>query len=60
VKRKTKIVTSVGAIILGWLINAFAWTTTIGHPVSTICLLLGLALFFAGLIFLILTLTKGK
>lgn len=56
--KKNKIFLSVGAIIFGWLLNAFAWTTKLGHPVSTIFLLLGLALFFGGLIFLILTLTK--
>jgi hypothetical protein len=56
--RKNKILFSIGAIILGWVLNAFAWITTIGHPTSTICLLLGLGLFFSGLIFLILTLAK--
>jgi hypothetical protein len=44
--RKTKILSSLWTIILGWLSNAFAWTTKLGYPTSTICLLLGLGLFF--------------
>jgi hypothetical protein len=56
--RNQKIIGSVGAIISGWLLNAFAWTTKLGHPTSTISLLLGLGLFFTGLIFLIVTLSK--
>ena len=59
-KRKSKIVLAIGVLILGWFLNVFAWTTTTGHPLSTICLLLGLGLFIGGLIFLILTLSKKK
>lgn len=58
--KKNKLFQSLGAVILGWVLNAFAWTTKLGHPISTICLLLGLGLFFGGLILLILTLIKGK
>ncbi|PVD51410.1 hypothetical protein DC498_14825 [Terrimonas sp.] len=58
--RKTKILFSVGGMLLGWLLNAFAWTTTMGHPVNTISLLLGGILFLGGLIFLIITLIKGR
>ena len=53
-----KVFLSIGAIILGGLLNAFAWTTKLGHPISTISLLLGLGLFFIGLILLIVTLSK--
>jgi uncharacterized membrane protein len=56
--KKNKILISIAGIILGWLLNAFAWTTKLGHPTSTICLLLGLGLFFSGLILLISTLSK--
>jgi len=56
--KKLKILVSIGAMILGWIVNAFALTTIIGHPISTICLLFGLGLFIGGLIFLISTLRK--
>ena len=56
--KKNKILLSIGAIILGWIFNAFAWTTNLGHPISTICLLLGLGLFICGIIFLILIIIK--
>jgi dipeptide/tripeptide permease len=58
--KRNKILLSIGTIICGCLLNAFAWTTKLGHPISTICLLLGLGLFFSGLIFLIVTLSKRK
>lgn len=58
--KKNKIIFSIVAIVLGWSLNAFAWTTTIGHPISTICLLLGVGLFFSGIVFLILAMTKKK
>jgi hypothetical protein len=56
--KKKKIIISVGVIVLGWLLNAFAWTTKLGHPISTISLLLGLGLLFIGLITLFITLIK--
>jgi hypothetical protein len=52
-KRKTKILLSLGTIILGWFMNAVAWTTKMRHPLSTISLILGLILMFTGAIFLI-------
>jgi hypothetical protein len=45
-------------MVLGWFSNAFAWSTQSGHPTSTIFLLLGLGLFFVGLIFLAIALIK--
>ncbi len=56
--KRNKIFLSVGAIIFGCLLNAFAWTTKLGHPISTFALLIGIGLFFGGLILLILALTK--
>jgi hypothetical protein len=56
--RKNTVLVSIALIIIGWLLNAFAWTTKMGHPISTICLFLGLGFIFVGLIFFILSLTK--
>jgi len=56
--KRNRIFISILAIIAGWLLDAFAWTTKLGHQISTISLLLGLGLFFGGLIFLIISLTK--
>lgn len=36
-------------LIIGFILNAIAWTTSIGDPFNTICLLLGLGLFFLGI-----------
>ena len=58
--KKVKIFLSISTIILGFLLNAFAWTTELGHPTSTICLLLGLGLFFTGIIFLAIVLCTPK
>lgn len=44
--------------ILGFTLVGFAWSTTIAHPLSTICLLLGLGLFFGGILLLLITLTS--
>ena len=52
------IISSIVAIILGWVLIAFAFTTKLGHPTSTIALLLGFGLFFGGLVYLISTLKK--
>jgi hypothetical protein len=48
-----RILFSVVAMIFGYFLNAFGWTTKLRHPISTICLLLGLALFFGGLVIVI-------
>jgi len=56
---KTKqILLCVGVIILGWLLNGFAWTTKFGHPINTIALELGIVLFFVGLILLIIVVIR--
>ncbi len=57
-KRGTKILLSILTIILGWILNAFAWTTKLGHPVSTICLVLGIGFFIAGIVFLIISINN--
>jgi hypothetical protein len=58
--RRNKLFLSILIIILSWFLNAFAWTTKLGHPISTICLVFGLGLFFIGLILLIQALTTKK
>lgn len=47
-------------IILGWFLNAFAWTTKNGPTISSISLLLGIGLFISGLVYLIKNLNKKK
>ena len=39
-------------IILGFALDGFAWSTKIGHPISTISLLLGIGLIIGGIILL--------
>jgi hypothetical protein len=56
--KKSNILISIFMTILGFALDGFAWSTTIVHPLSTICLLLGLGLFFGGILLLLLTLTS--
>ena len=58
-KKPIRIIISILTIIIGWILNAFAFTTKMGHPTSTIALLVGLGLFFSGLTYLIITI-KNK
>ena len=51
--KRIKIVISVIMIILGWVLNACAWTFKIISPINTICLLFGLVFFIGGFLFLI-------
>jgi hypothetical protein len=37
-------------VVIGWLMIGFGYTTTIGHPTSTILFLLGIGLSIAGII----------
>ncbi len=37
-------------MIGGFVLNGIAWSTNVGHPFNTICLLLGLGLLFLGII----------
>jgi hypothetical protein len=41
---------SLLAVVIGWLMIGFGYTTTIGHPTSTILFLLGIGLSIAGII----------
>jgi hypothetical protein len=52
--KKQKIIISLGAIIGGWLLCGLAATSTIGQPLSTICVVLGLGFSVLGFISLIL------
>ncbi|HLO52858.1 MAG TPA: hypothetical protein VK169_01145 [Saprospiraceae bacterium] len=56
--KTSKIVISITSIIFGWLLGGFGFTTTFGHPLSTICFLSGIGLFLGGLIFLIAILIR--
>jgi len=50
--KNSKVILSITSIIVGWLMCGFGFTTTIGHPLSTICLLTGIGLSISGIIFL--------
>ena len=57
-KRKHRIILAVLIIVIGSILNGFAWSTDIGHPISTISLISGLGMIFGGIILLILSLDK--
>ena len=59
-KRVTIIAVSILTIILAYLLIAFAWSTNVGHPESTICLILGIVLFSGGIVLLIIGLKIKK
>ena len=55
-----KILLSIFAIILGWLLSGIGYSTKLGHPIiNTICFLLGFALFIGGFIFFIVLANSG-
>lgn len=56
--KTSKVVFSITSVIIGWLLGGFGYTTTIGHPFSTICFLSGIGLSLGGIIFLIGNLNK--
>ena len=56
-KKTNRIILSLALVVIGILLDGFAFTTKIGNPISTICLLLGLALVFGGFIFFIIGVT---
>jgi hypothetical protein len=58
VTKKEHIIISIGSIIGGWLLCGFAMTTTLGHPISTTCVILGLGFSISGFISFILALKK--
>ena len=54
--RNKQIIFSIGLIILGWILNAIAWTVAGPHPSNTIFFILGVSGFLGGIIWLISTL----
>tara|TARA_R110001592_G_scaffold9723_2_gene51439 strand:+ start:2312 stop:2491 length:180 start_codon:yes stop_codon:yes gene_type:complete len=54
--RKKQITFSIGLIILGWILNAIAWTVAGPHPTNTIFLVAGVSGFIGGLIWLLIAL----
>jgi len=55
--KKNRIILSIMLVAIGILLDGFAFTTTIGHPISTICLLISLGLIFGGFILFIVGMT---
>jgi hypothetical protein len=48
--RPIKIGISLLIVVVGWLMIGFGYTTTVGHPISTILFLSGIGLFIGGII----------
>lgn len=44
---------ALGAIVTGVLSTGVGFTTSLGHPISTVCFIGGMVLFFVGIILLI-------
>jgi len=57
-KKRDKIIISIGALIVSWFLSGLAFTTEFGHPISTICLIMGVVMFIFGIIFLIINLNR--
>ena len=55
---KLKVILLLISVALGWLLAGIGYTTPLGHPISTICFLLGLGLSFTSFVFLIITVNK--
>ena len=58
--KNTKIVLSISAMIGGFFLDGLAWSTELGHPYSTISLLLGLSLMIAGFVYFVLAVTTKR
>ena len=58
--RKKQIIFSIGLIILGWILNAIAWTIAGPHPMNTIFLVVGVLGFLVGLIWLTIALISKQ
>ncbi len=58
--RKKQITFSIGLIILGWILNAIAWTFAGPHPTNTIFLIVGVSGFLGGLIWLFIALISKQ
>ena len=48
--KQNKIIVSILAMILGFVLNAIAWSIAIGPTFNTFALLIGLGLMFGGFI----------
>ena len=55
-----KIIMSIITIIVGWLLAGIGYTIKVGHPTNTIILLFGLACFFIGFLWLIISIKSTK
>jgi NhaP-type Na+/H+ or K+/H+ antiporter len=44
---------TIGVTIIGWLLMGIGYTIKLGHPINTICFLLGFALIIVGIVFFI-------
>lgn len=58
-KREQGILVSVLMMIVGFILNGFAWTILPGPFFNTFGLLAGLGLMFAGFVFLIINFIKS-
>lgn len=58
--RTLKIITSIITIILSWLLTGIGYTIKIGHPTNTILILLGIACFISGCLWLIISIKSTK
>lgn len=54
--KNSKIVLYILSILLGYLLMGVGYTIKIGHPINTICMLLGMILFLLGIVFLLIKL----
>ncbi|HRG19029.1 MAG TPA: hypothetical protein PLP39_08050 [Flavobacterium lutivivi] len=52
-KRAIKVLSAISTVFIGIFMVGFGFTTEFGHPVSTICFLLGLGLVFIGFIYFV-------
>ena len=57
---KRELLLPFGTLIAGFIVCAFGATTTLGNPVSTICVVLGLGLSVSGFIAFILVTKRNK
>ena len=57
--KNIKIVLCILSMLLGYLLMGVGYTMKIGHPINTICMLLGMILFLLGIVFLFIKLTNS-
>ncbi len=49
--KNNTILPTIGLIIFGWILAGFGFTTKLGHPISTICFILGIISMIFSIIF---------